>query len=166
MNDQFNTTFLKAHTEWKNGNYSEALPVIEALAKDGHVRSIYILGQSYQNSFGKDADIQAAIQLYKNAVTNNDPYSALSLALIYDPDNKIEYSEINKDEKLSQKYYKLAFQEFSNLSLKDNSEAMYNLANCYMCGWGCDIDFLKAKEWKTKSCKAGYLLACKEIKQI
>lgn len=51
------------------------------------------------------------------------------------------------------------FVTYMELSVKGNSEAQCDLADCFLCGNGVKADFLKALEWYVKSAEKGYARA-------
>lgn len=149
MSSGLDELFQMVFIDWTNSAYDRAIPALKSLAERGHVKSQRLVGIAFQNGWGVDTDIASAIQWFERAATNGDGKAALHLALIYDPSNEVSSPGIVKDASIADRYYSIAIAKLKELADQGDAEAMDSLADCYACGWGCEIDFVQAERWRT-----------------
>ena len=82
---------------YAKGEYSEALQILQPLAKEGNFGAQYYLGEMYRAGDGVPKNLEKAIELFRGAAAGNYPYPQLRLGAMYaagqgvEKDNKMAY---------------------------------------------------------------------------
>lgn len=110
---------------------------IEWLKKADNIYSDFLLGNIFYFGIGEKKDMLLAREYYEKA--GSFPLANLRLATMYE-----NGTEIEKSEKKANMYYKKAY--YGLLSMEDDHNMCYQLANLLYEGKGCDEDKARAKE--------------------
>lgn len=74
---------------YKTGDYETALKELEPLARRGHVKAQYSLGQIYYARKGELQDPKEAIKWFTKAAEQKDAFSQFTLGQMYAQENRI-----------------------------------------------------------------------------
>jgi len=67
LTDGADKDYIKGREHYDGGAYDLALPLLEKAAKRGHFKSLYFIGDAYENGHFYEADLVKAAEHYKSA---------------------------------------------------------------------------------------------------
>src|SRR6185369_16880914 len=109
------------------------------------------LGWCYEKGLGVDKNVQKAVELYQEAVKQENFYAYVSLGLCYKNGIGVE-RDIQK-----------AIELFQRAAEEKNAYGQYNLGWCYEKGVGVKQDERKAIELYQKAAEQGYIKARNKV---
>ena len=147
----------EAIEDWKKSDYSHCFTVIRKHAESGDIKAMMILASALSaEHWGLEQNVVSGIDWFKKAQECGHPHAAINIALILDPENPVYEGKIERNKEESEKYYKLAFNRYLEGAESGDPESMYNLSNCYSCGWGTEYNSELGRKWASKAEELGY----------
>ena len=160
-------------------NTSIGLEWLRKSASQGYGKSLYYLGEYYRNGIYVSKDEKEAFKYHLAASQHNNAQSLGVLGTMYE-----EGVGVEKDEKKAYEYYFLsaqhgnikgqlflavhnrnisnapqAFEWFEKAAKQGHAEAQYNLAMCYLSGYGTTKNKTMAEFWMKKAADSGLSIA-------
>ena len=143
-------------------------------AEAGNAGAMYELGNCYYYGWGVDADYTQAAEWYQKAVKAGSAYGKLAESelnrmrekgLIGRKTQPLDADELLRRAKAAytDKNYQEAVRLFRLSADAGNTEAMYQLGDCYYCGIGVGKDKAQAAVWYRKGADAGNAKAMYEL---
>ena len=137
-------TALNAYSE---GNYTNALEILQRLAREGEARAQYNLGAMYDAGSGVEEDNEVAVKWYSAAAEQGIASAAFNLGNMFREGHGVEKS------------YEQAVSWYERAATLGDSSAQYNLGAMYENGYGTERDLDKAVEWYRKAADQGLVHA-------
>jgi hypothetical protein len=145
--------YAEARKFYDNDEYDKAVPLLKALADEGHIGAQYCLGECYGMGAGVEKDEFKGIELVRKAAEQGNVEAQTSLSACYLMGNGVA-----KDPAESIKWALKAAEQGS-------LGAQGLLGDCYYNGNGVEKDYAKAFKWYSKAAEQGYVGAQKIIAQ-
>ena len=135
QNDAGDDLLSSAKALLDEGQYEEAIPLLQKAADMGDAEGQTLLAICYNDGQGVPQDYEAAMKYYRLAADQGYPRGLYNIGLLYDLGQGVEQ---NYEEAV--KYYKLAAD-------KGFDKAQYNLGVCYSLGEGVEQDDEEAAKY-------------------
>jgi len=132
----------RADDLYKQGRYTEALPLYQGLAEQGDAPAQFILGGMYSNGKGTAKDEAQAVVWYRKAAEQGDVVAQTML-------------KIQADDLYDQGRYAEAFSLYQGLAAQGDSSAQFDLGAMYEAGQGVTKDEAQSMVWYHKSAEQG-----------
>ncbi|MDD2358370.1 MAG: tetratricopeptide repeat protein [Thiovulaceae bacterium] len=135
----------EAHNAYNSGDYTKAFELYTELSEQGNEEAQTSLAYMYQNAQGSERNIDKAVELYKAAAENKQPYALYNLALFY----------ANGQHGIPFDQYK-AHELFMESAIREAVPAMYEVGVMFEKGLGCICNFSEAAFWYEEAAKRGH----------
>lgn len=160
----------EAKTAIASGDLEGAVSRLQILVRRGAPEGEYLLGEAYEFGDGLPVQLEQAIRLYRSAYAKGDGRAALALGRLADPTirhtNEAMEALRVADAGQSTEFYRAAFSRFSELAAHGDAEATHLLAQCYLHGWGTEVDVERALALFTAAFDSGYVSSGNELFSI
>jgi len=182
--------FEEAENLYYDDNFEKAVPLLEALAKEGHAEAQYILGDCYADGEGVTQNDAKAIEWYKKSAEQGNVDAQLTLGFAYDQGKGVpqDYAKAAEwyrkavdqgnveagayladlyfhGDGISQDYAK-AFELYSKAAEEELLSAIFGLGICYVKGLGVSEDGVKGVELIKKAAEKGHEGAKQLLKDL
>lgn len=140
-------TIEAALNAFSQGDYTNALDILERLAKDGHARAQYNLGAMYDSGSGVEEDDQVAAHWYLAAAQQGMANAAFNLGNLYREGHGLAKSYVD------------AVYWYRKAADQGDTKAQYNLGAMYENGFGVEADLEQAMTWYEQAAQQGQVHA-------
>lgn len=136
---------------FRQGRYSEALPLLTILANQGHMQAQFHLGIMYAKGLGIRQDEPQAVYWYERAAREGYPYAQYNLAYLYR-----KGIGVVMDLKKADYWYRKALPWYNQAAEQGDADAQFHLGVMYARGHGVSKNPKQALYWLGKAAQQGH----------